>query len=49
LDGAELCAKEKGDFEKNQLAMAMGLKGVILALKILNDYYAKAAAHCSSD
>merc|ERR1719157_10199 len=27
----------------------MGLKGVKLALKILNDYYAKAASHSSSE
>jgi len=44
-----LRAAEKGDFEKNQPEMEMGLKGIKLALKILNDYYAKAAAHSSSD
>jgi len=44
-----LRAKEKGDYEKFQPEMEMGLKGVKLALKILNDYYAKAAAHSSSD
>merc|ERR1719183_2707286 len=45
----ELRAKEKGDYEKNKPEMEMGLKGVKLALKILNDYYAKAAAHSSSE
>jgi hypothetical protein len=45
----ELRANEKGDYEKNQPEMEMGLKGVKLALKILNDYYAKAAAHSSSE
>jgi len=44
-----LRAAEKGDYEKNQPEMEMGLKGIKLALKILNDYYAKAADHSSSD
>merc|ERR1719326_2223436 len=35
-------ADEKATFEKNHPEMEQGLKGVKLALKILNDYYAKA-------
>jgi len=43
-------AEEKATFEKNHPEMEQGLKGVKLALKILNDYYAKAdKAHGSSD
>jgi len=43
-------ADEKAVFEKNHPEMEQGLKGVKLALKILNDYYAKAGkAHGSSD
>jgi len=45
----DLRAKEKAAYEKNQPEMEMGLKGVKLALKILNDYYATAAAHSSSE
>merc|ERR1719329_1578168 len=45
----DLRAKEKAAFEKNKPEMEMGLKGVKLALKILNDYYATAAAHSSSE
>merc|ERR1719453_1160272 len=45
----DLRAKEKAAFEKNKPEMEMGLKGVKLALKILNDYYATAAAHGSSE
>merc|ERR1719163_1644558 len=42
--------EEKAAFEKNHPEMEQGLKGVKLALKILNDYYAKAGkAHGSSD
>merc|ERR1719446_495875 len=42
--------EEKAAFEKNRPEMEQGLKGVKLALKILNDYYAKAGkAHGSSD
>lgn len=41
---------EKTAFEKNHPEMEQGLKGVKLALKILNDYYAKAdKSHGSSD
>jgi chromosome segregation ATPase len=36
-------ADEKAAFEKNHPEMEQGLKGVKLALKILNDYYAKAS------
>jgi chromosome segregation ATPase len=35
-------AEEKALYEKNRPEMEQGLKGVKLALKILNDYYAKA-------
>jgi len=43
-------ADEKAVYEKNKPEMEQGLKGVKLALKILNDYYAKAdKAHSSSD
>merc|ERR1719446_198017 len=43
-------ADEKATFEKNHPEMEQGLKGVKLALKILNDYYAKAdKSHSSSD
>jgi len=41
---------EKAAFAKNHPEMEQGLKGVKLALKILNEYYAKAGkAHGSSD
>merc|ERR1711957_146796 len=41
---------EKAVYEKNKPEMEGGLKGIKLALKILNDYYAKAdKAHSSSD
>merc|ERR1719408_683117 len=43
-------ADEKATFEKNHPEMEQGLKGVKLALKILNDYYAKAdKSHSSSE
>jgi hypothetical protein len=42
--------EENHAFDKNHPEMEQGLKGVKLALKILNDYYAKAGkAHGSSD
>jgi len=42
-------AEEKAVYEKNRPEMEQGLKGVKLALKILNDYYAKAdKSHSSS-
>merc|ERR1711937_733067 len=34
--------EEKAIYEKNKPELEQGLKGVKLALKILNDYYAKA-------
>merc|ERR1719446_301653 len=46
----KLRAEEKAAFDKNSAEMKKGLKGVQLALKVLNDYYAKAdQAHSSSD
>jgi chromosome segregation ATPase len=43
-------ADEKATYEKNKPEMEAGLKGVKLALKILNDYYAKAdKGHSSAD
>merc|ERR1719298_331965 len=43
-------AEEKAVYEKNRPEMEQGLKGVKLALKILNEYYAKAGkSHGSSD
>merc|ERR1719327_665299 len=43
-------AEEKAVYEKNRPEMEQGLKGVKLALKILNEYYAKAdKSHSSSD
>jgi len=45
----ELRAEEKALFEKNFPELEMGLKGVKLALKILNDYYSKSGGHGKSD
>merc|ERR1719460_1717069 len=43
-------SEEKAAYDSNKPEMEAGLKGVKLALKILNDYYAKAGkAHGSSD
>merc|ERR1719488_392464 len=42
-------AEEKGAFDKNSAEMEKGIKGVKLALKVLNEYYAKAKDHSSSD
>merc|ERR1719389_895939 len=43
-------AEEKAVFDKNSAEMEKGIKGVQLALKVLNDYYAKAdKAHSSAD
>jgi hypothetical protein len=43
-------AEEKAAWEKNSAEMEKGLNGVKLALKVLNEYYAKAdKAHSSSD
>jgi len=43
-------AEEKALFDKNSAEMEKGIKGVQLALKVLNDYYAKSdKAHSSAD
>jgi hypothetical protein len=43
-------AEEKAAFDKNSAEMEKGIKGIQLALKVLNDYYAKAdKAHGSAD
>merc|ERR1719375_751181 len=43
-------AEEKAAYDKNSAEMEKGIKGVRLALKVLNDYYAKAdKAHSSAD
>jgi len=43
-------AEEKAAFDVNSAEMEKGLNGVKMALKVLNDYYAKAdKAHSSSD
>merc|ERR1719428_2266628 len=38
----KLRAEEKGAFDANSAEMKKGVEGVQLALKVLNDYYAKA-------
>jgi len=46
----KLRAEEKSAFDTNSAEMAKGLKGVQLALKVLNDYYAKSdKSHSSAD
>merc|ERR1719460_2123786 len=46
----QIRADEKATYEKNKPELEQGLKGVKLALKILNDYYAKAdKSHSSSE
>jgi len=46
----KLRAEEKAAFDKNSAEMKKGIKGVQLALKVLNDYYAKAdKSHSSAD
>merc|ERR1719352_908860 len=46
----KLRAEEKAVFDKNSAEMEKGIKGVQLALKVLNDYYAKDdKAHSSAD
>merc|ERR1719327_1454029 len=46
----KLRAEEKAAYDKNSAEMEKGIKGVRLALKVLNDYYAKAdKAHSSAD
>jgi len=43
-------AQEKSDWENNSAEMEKGLNGIKMALKVLNEYYAKAdKAHDSSD
>jgi len=42
-DGTRIRGEEKAAFDKNHPEMEQGLKGIKIALKILNDYYAKAA------
>merc|ERR1719201_2754095 len=43
-------AEEKAAFDTNSAEMEKGIKGVQLALKVLNDYYAKSdKAHSSAD
>merc|ERR1719162_2096268 len=43
-------SEEKAIYDKNKPELEAGLKGIKLALKILNDYYAKAdKAHSSAD
>merc|ERR1740117_162139 len=45
----KLRAEEKAVFDKNSAEMEKGIKGVQLALKVLNEYYAKDASHASAD
>jgi DNA repair exonuclease SbcCD ATPase subunit len=45
----KLRAEEKAAFDVNSAEMAKGIKGVQLALKVLNDYYAKEGAHGSAE
>merc|ERR1719165_49832 len=46
----KLRAEEKAMFEKNSAEMEKGIKGVKLALKVLNEYYAKEGkSHSSAD
>merc|ERR1719311_1755439 len=45
----KLRAEEKAVFDKNSAELEKGIKGVKLALKVLNDYYAKDSAHSSAD
>merc|ERR1719326_622930 len=49
-EATRIRGEEKAAFDKNHPEMEQGLKGIKIALKILNDYYAKAGkAHGSSD
>merc|ERR1719434_92077 len=45
----KLRAEEKAAFDKNSAEMEKGIKGVKLALKVLNEYYAKDKSHSSAD
>merc|ERR1719229_455504 len=42
-------ADEKALYEKNRAEMEQGLEGVKLALKILNEYYAKEKSHAAAE
>jgi len=44
----KLRAEENSAFVKNSAEMKKGINGVQMALKVLNDYYAKDAAHASA-
>merc|ERR1719272_1161447 len=45
----KLRAEEKGAFDKNSAEMEKGVNGIKMALKVLNEYYAKDKAHASAD
>merc|ERR1719329_1285151 len=46
----KLRSEEKAAFDKNSAEMEQGIKGIKLALKVLNEYYAKEGkAHSSAD
>merc|ERR1719313_2062071 len=45
----KLRAEEKAAFDKNSAEMKKGIEGVKLALKVLNEYYAKEKSHSSAD
>merc|ERR1719224_329889 len=45
----KLRAEEKAAFDKNSAETEKGIKGVKLALKVLNEYYAKDKSHASAD
>jgi len=45
----KLRAAEKAAFKTNSAEMEKGIEGVKLALKVLNEYYAKDKAHVSAD
>merc|ERR1719329_539120 len=45
----KLRSEEKAAFDENSAEMEKGIKGVKLALKVLNEYYAKDASHGSAD
>jgi len=45
----KLRAEEKAAYDKNRPEMEQGLKGVKMAIKVLQDYYAKDAAHDAAE
>merc|ERR1740115_406958 len=45
----KLRAEEKAAFDTNSAEMKKGVEGIQLALKVLNDYYAKDKSHASAD